>query len=217
MELRFLSPSGAANSGFASIEIWTGDITMKTTRRTFLAAAGAGLASSEIVGTGFNHTHAHANSDTTKTVAKLVQQSAESNTALMRGDINRYRALVTYSEDFTIMAPFGGPPTHAEAFTHQRMEAMGNFFKNGTFAQEVVETYGSADMVVLALIERQNVEVGGLPAQDWALRVTLVYRREGSEWLLAHRHADPLVEGISLKKAAALARGEKDETGLCPT
>ena len=47
-----------------------------------------------------------------------------------------------------------------------------------------------------------------LPAQDWALRVTLVYRREGAEWRLAHRHADPLAAGVSLEQAAALARGK---------
>jgi ketosteroid isomerase-like protein len=64
-------------------------------------------------------------------------------------------------------------------------------------------------MVVLAIIERAHVEVGGLPAQNWSLRVTLVYRREGSAWRLAHRHADPLVEGISLERAAAIARGER--------
>ena len=62
-------------------------------------------------------------------------------------------------------------------------------------------------MVVLAVIERPHVEVGGLAAQDWALRVTLVYRREGDEWRLAHRHADPLAKGVSLEQAAALALG----------
>jgi ketosteroid isomerase-like protein len=63
-------------------------------------------------------------------------------------------------------------------------------------------------MVVLATIERIRVEVGGLPAQDWRLRVTLVYRREGVEWRLAHRHADPLVAGVSLEEAAALGQRE---------
>ena len=70
----------------------------------------------------------------------------------------------------------------------------------------VVRT-ASGDMVVLVLIERQRAEVGGLPEQDWSLRVTQVYRREGSEWRLVHRHADPLVRGISLEQAAAIARG----------
>ena len=44
------------------------------------------------------------------------------------------------------------------------------------------------------------------PAQDWSLRVTLVYRREPSGWRLVHRHADPLAPGIALEEAAQLAR-----------
>ena len=130
------------------------------------------------------------------------------NAALMRGDVDRYRALVPLTDDFTLMSPFGGTPTRGADMTSERWEAMGRFFRNGTLEQEVVQAYASADMVVLAIIERAHVEVGGLPAQDWPLRVTLVYRREGPEWRLAHRHADPLVAGISLEQAAALARGE---------
>jgi ketosteroid isomerase-like protein len=57
----------------------------------------------------------------------------------------------------------------------------------------MVQTYASGDLVVLVLLERQHGEVGGLPPQDWDLRVTLVYRSEGSQWRLVHRHADPLV------------------------
>jgi ketosteroid isomerase-like protein len=179
---------------------------MSPSRRSILAA-GVGLASLEIAGA----TSVSAQTGSVvvdKQVAELVQRSAESNSALMRGDIDRYLALITVTSDFTLMSPFGGAPTHGSALTNERMQAMGRFFKNGTLKQELVQAYGSADMVVLAVIERAHVEVGGLPAQQWPLRVTLVYRREGTEWRLAHRHADPLVEGISLEQAAALARGE---------
>ena len=116
--------------------------------------------------------------------------------------------IVTYTDDFTLMSPFGGKPTRGVDMTQERWDAMGRFFRNGTFEQEVVQSYGSADMVVLATIERIRVEVGGLPAQDWRLRVTLVYRREGVDWRLAHRHADPLVAGVSLEEAAALGQRE---------
>lgn len=144
--------------------------------------------------------------------ADLIEQSAEANAALMRGDVARYRALVPLTSDFTLMSPFGGAPTHGSDMTSERWEAMGRFFRNGTLEQEVVQSYASADMVVLAVIERARVEVGGLPAQDWSLRVTLVYRREGTEWRLAHRHADPLVAGISLEQSAALALGLSPRT-----
>jgi ketosteroid isomerase-like protein len=94
------------------------------------------------------------------------------------------------------------------------MHEIGKFFKNGKLEQELVHAYSSPDMVVLATIERAHVEVGGLPAQDWTLRVTLVYRREGSEWRLAHRHADPLgARTISLTESAALARGDRASGG----
>jgi ketosteroid isomerase-like protein len=142
----------------------------------------------------------------TSPVADLIERSAAANAALMRGDVEGYRALIPLTSDFTLMSPFGGAPTHGADMTGERWEAMGRFFRNGTLEQEVVQTYASADMVVLAVIERARVEVGGLPSQDWALRVTLVYRREGAEWRLAHRHADPLVAGISLEQAAVLAR-----------
>ncbi|MGH8252193.1 MAG: YybH family protein [Steroidobacteraceae bacterium] len=142
-------------------------------------------------------------------VTDLIQRSAESNAALMRGDIDRYRALITLTDDFTLMSPFGGTPTRGSDMTSERWEAMGRFFRNGTLEQELVQSYVSAGMVVLAIIEHGGGEVGGLPAQEWPLRVTLVYRRDGAEWRLAHRHADPLVGGISMAHAAALARGEE--------
>ena len=141
-----------------------------------------------------------------KLIQQLVKLSEQSNGALMRGNLAAYLSLISFTDDFTLMSPFGGRPTHARELTSERLEDMGRFFRHGTLKQEVVSAYGSQDLVVLALIERANVEVGGLPKQEWALRVTLVYRREGDIWKLAHRHADPLVGGITLTEAAVLAQ-----------
>lgn len=180
---------------------------MSTSRRTLLAAAGASIAAADLVAAKPDVAAPLTDGAIADAVAALVRRSAEYNAALMRGDIDRYRALITLSDDFTLMSPFGGKPTHGRDMTPERMQAMGRFFRNGNLDQEVVASYGSADMVVLAIIERSHVEVGGLPAQDWALRVTLVYRRDGADWRLVHRHADPLVAGVSLDQAAVLARG----------
>jgi ketosteroid isomerase-like protein len=182
---------------------------MPTSRRKMLAAAGAGLATFELSNVTGDPALAQSPSADNSHIDALIKLSAASNAALMRGDIDTYRALIGYTDDFTLMSPFGGTPSRGSEYTPERIERMGRFFRKGTFSQELVEAYGSSDMVVLAIIERSNVEVGGLPAQDWALRVTLVYRREGSEWRLAHRHADPIVESLSLQQAAAIARGER--------
>ncbi|MBB4226300.1 YybH family protein [Rhizobium mongolense] len=179
---------------------------MSATRRPILDAHGNGPAFSQIARS--TSLEDGEGCDPGEAIAELVRQSAEANTALMRGDIDGYRALNPHTDDYVLMSPFGGTPTHGSQMTDERWESVGRFFRNGTFEQEVVETYGSVDMAVLVIIERCHVEVGGLPSQDWPLRVTLVYCREGVEWRLAHRHADPLVNGVSLEQAAALARGE---------
>ncbi|APO73491.1 hypothetical protein AM571_CH00645 [Rhizobium etli 8C-3] len=140
-------------------------------------------------------------------VAALARISEKANAALMRGDVATYRALVPRTRDFTLMSPFGGTPSREADITEKTWDDMSRFFRNGTLKQEIVQTYVGTDMIVLAVIERAHVEVGGLPAQDWALRVTLVYRRAGRQWLLAHRHADPLGHAVTLQQSAALARG----------
>jgi ketosteroid isomerase-like protein len=144
---------------------------------------------------------------TGKDIDDLVQRTADANAALMCGNISGYLALIKHAEDYTLMAPFGGAPTRGFDTSSERSAALARFFKSGKTDLELVQTYASGDMVVLGIIERQRAEVGGLPEQDWSLRVTLVYRREDSEWRLVHRHADPLVKSISVEQAAAIARG----------
>jgi ketosteroid isomerase-like protein len=56
------------------------------------------------------------------------------------------------------------------------------------------------------MIERQHGRVSGQPDQDLSVRVTRVYRREDSDWLLVHRHADPLVATLELDELTALLR-----------
>jgi ketosteroid isomerase-like protein len=140
-------------------------------------------------------------------IVNLTQRTAEANTALVRGDIDRYLALTEHATRYTLMAPFGGAPTRG--FDPSSRAAMAEFFKSGTFEQEVVATYAAGDLVVLVTIEHVRAEIGGLPEQNWSLRVTQVFRREGVAWRLVHRHADPLVNGIRLEQAAALARGDR--------
>ena len=149
---------------------------------------------------------AHTNS-TNQELDELIDRTAEAASAYIRGDIRHYLTLIEHADDYTLMSPFGGEVTHGFDASPARLEATERFFGGGEAELDVVQTYTSDDMVVLVAIERQHGEVGGLPDQDWSLRVTLVFRRDGSEWRLVHRHADPLVHAISFEQLAALARG----------
>jgi ketosteroid isomerase-like protein len=144
-------------------------------------------------------------------VADLVKGAEEKNAAFIRGDMERWSRLVHIAPDFTLMQPFGGPASHGFDASPKRLAELSQYFKNGEARLEVSQTYESDGLVVLVMIERQRIEVGGLPAQDWSLRVTEVYRKDGSEWQLVHRHADPLVQRITLQQASMLARGWPEE------
>lgn len=173
-----------------------------TTRDMLLLAGAASLASLLTGGAAWAEDAA-----ALRPVEALAAASEAAHSALMAGDVDTYLAKLTLADDFTLMSPFGGTVGRGP-HTRDRLDAIGKVFRKGSMRQEIVETYAVADMVVLAVIEHNHGEVGGLPAQDWPLRVTLVYRRDEGEWKLVHRHADPLVKGITLAQSAALARGD---------
>ncbi len=135
----------------------------------------------------------------------LVDPADKANAAFMSGDPGLSFAVNRHAADFSIMTPFWGHTTGGFHPSPDQITAMGRMFSSATTGFEVLATYGSEDLAVLVAIERQHAVVGTLPPQDWSLRVTLVYRRTGSDWELVHRHADPLVKAINLDRLADLA------------
>ena len=144
-------------------------------------------------------------------LGKLVERVRAATAALMQGDVRRYFALVNQAPDYTLMPPTGGPTRHGPDSSPASVEALEEFFAGGGDADlELEQSYASGDLVVLVGVERQHGTIGGLPDQDWSLRVTLVFRREASDWRLVHRHADALVQPISMEQLSLLARGSAE-------
>lgn len=136
----------------------------------------------------------------------LVRLHTEANQAWMVGDARRFLDILPLANDVTLMTAFGGAPSRSFDGSPERMEGLRRFFRNGTLEVETIAAYAAGDLAVLALVERSEAEIGGLPRQAWALRVTMVYRREAAGWRLVLRHADPLRGGIEVNEAAELAR-----------
>jgi ketosteroid isomerase-like protein len=146
---------------------------------------------------------------TTADVDDLVLLMSDAASAYIGGQIRRYFDLIRHAEDFTLMSPFGGDATRdsGASISEARLAELEDFFKGGQCDLEVVEKHASGDLAVLVVVEHQHGLVGHLPAQDWSLRVTLVFRRDDAGWRLVHRHADPLVHPITFEQLAELARG----------
>jgi ketosteroid isomerase-like protein len=125
----------------------------------------------------------------------------------MQGAVRPYVALVNHAADYTLMPPTGGPTRHGFDSSPASIETMEKIFAGGGDGDfELEQQYASGDLAILVGVERQHGPVGGLPDQDFSLRVTLVFRRADSDWQLLHRHADALVHPISMEQLALLAR-----------
>jgi ketosteroid isomerase-like protein len=128
-------------------------------------------------------------------LANFLAGAEEAADAWMRGDMGRYLELVHHARGFTLLAPNGGPASRHEDLAGE-FTGWKSYFADGEATHEHVMTHAWGDTVVLVMIERQHGRVGDQPDQDLSMRVTHVYRRTGDDWLLVHRHADPLVSAL---------------------
>ena len=140
-------------------------------------------------------------------LAELTRIAQEAAQAYFDGDLDTYAGLVRHADDFSLMAPFGGATRHGFVLSDESREGTRRTFHGGEVRVEVDAAYVSDDLAVLAVVERQRGLVGDLPEQDWSLRVTVAFRREGDGWRLVHRHADALVHPIGWDTLSELARG----------
>jgi ketosteroid isomerase-like protein len=136
---------------------------------------------------------------------QFVRRAEEGADAWVRGDLGRYLDLVHHAPGFTLLAPDGGPATQHEDRAGE-LSTWTSTFTEGEATLEHVVTHAWGDTLVLSMVERQHGRVGGEPDQNLSVRVTHVYRRDGSDWRLVHRHADPLVTKLPLAELGALLR-----------
>ena len=141
-------------------------------------------------------------------VAQLTGMAQESAEAYLAGDLDTYARVLPHADDFTLMPPFGGPIRQGFVLNDETREATRSTFRGGRVKVEVDASYITDDLAVLAVVERQRGLVGDLSEQDWSLRVTLAFRRDGGQWRLVHRHADALVHTVGWNTLSQLARGE---------
>jgi ketosteroid isomerase-like protein len=109
------------------------------------------------------------------------------------GDPKPVLELFSRREDVTLANPLG-PPHRGPAEVDEAGAAAAAHLRDGSIRGfEEVSRYSTADLGYVVQIERAQARLAG--ADDMspiALRVTLIFRREGDTWRVVHRHADPI-------------------------
>jgi ketosteroid isomerase-like protein len=113
--------------------------------------------------------------------------------SFMQGDPRPCSAFFSRHDDVTLANPLGpvrvGPVDVDAAIA----EAASLLRDGGVRGIEEVSRFSTPDLGYVVQNERSEAR---LPDSDdmvpIALRVTMIFRREGDTWKIAHRHADPI-------------------------
>jgi ketosteroid isomerase-like protein len=138
----------------------------------------------------------------------------EAEFALHNGDAAPRRALWSRNEPVSILGAARnayGQREVDEAFAW--LERSFSDCTSYTFELQAYDVVG--DMACTAGLEHTSASVDGEP-RSYTLRATQVYRREGGEWKVAHRHADTVTPTATASLKQGLADGFHHRTVHMP-
>jgi ketosteroid isomerase-like protein len=110
-----------------------------------------------------------------------------------RGNPDPVKDLYSARDDVAIANPFF-PLTRGREQVVGRLERSVQTFRDGEVGFEmVVEWVSSGELACTVELEEWRTKVGGREdVTPFTLRVTTLFRAEGGEWKVVHRHADPI-------------------------
>lgn len=128
------------------------------------------------------------------TFEAAIEQHHRALGAFMNRDTDPFKALFTRQDDATLANPFGGVARGWQEIPTRLDAAAANYAEGQVLSIETISSAASDGLGYTVEIERMRAKVGDRGTFDSvALLTTSVLRREGNEWRLVHRHADPLV------------------------
>jgi ketosteroid isomerase-like protein len=121
-------------------------------------------------------------------LAEMLPKQVAAETAIHNGDVAPRLALWSRNDPVTLFgAKYSGT---GWAELDPMFHTVASWFSDSTeYDFDVVAAGASGDLAYTVGYERNYVKVDGEP-RTYVLRATHVYRREGGQWRIVHRHAD---------------------------
>ena len=122
---------------------------------------------------------------------------------ITRGNPAAVKELYSRLDDVTLANPFGGI-ARGWAQVEARLDQASRQFQDGEMLGfDTITSYKALNTAYLVETEHFKARVEGAPApEEFALRVTSIFRREEGYWKLVHRHADPAAQPQSRRSLA---------------
>ena len=111
----------------------------------------------------------------------------------VKGDPRRALELFSQRDDVTLANPLGPPRRGPAEVGRVAADAAAQLRDGSPPRFEEISRYSTSDLGYVVHIERTQARVAGSEnLGQIALRVTMIFRREGDTWKVVHRHADPI-------------------------
>ena len=122
-----------------------------------------------------------------------VEETRGALDTFMTGDPGSVKSLYSRRDDITLANPFG-PPRRGWTEVEDALErAAANFRDGRVIGYDEVSKYVTPDIGYILQIEKAEAKIGDSEElSPISLRVTMIFRREGHDWKMVHRHADPI-------------------------
>jgi ketosteroid isomerase-like protein len=118
----------------------------------------------------------------------------DAEVALHNGDAEPRRAIWSRVEPVTVLGAWKSATGQKEVSDlFGQLEAV--FSNCISYAHDIIAVDVIGDMAYTVGYEHTQASVNGEP-RTYSLRATQVYRREGGEWRVAHRHADTVPDDV---------------------
>jgi ketosteroid isomerase-like protein len=126
--------------------------------------------------------------------AAAIARLHEAMAKVANGDVSAIKALYSRSADATSFYGWGGYEKGWDAVA-RRWDWAGAQFQGGTVSYQSLTVVEGGSLFYATDIETFRVRVAGKAEPvEWSNRVTHIFRLEGGEWRLLHRHGNRLEE-----------------------
>jgi ketosteroid isomerase-like protein len=126
-------------------------------------------------------------------IEQVINQYHESADQFSRGNSQPIKMLYSHEDDVFLANPFGLTVIGWNKVSDALDFASSKFTDGEVKNFELIAKYLSAELAIVFEIEKWKAKVGGRQeVSSFDLRVTTTFRKEGGDWKVVHRHADPI-------------------------